>query len=85
MPMRFPSGSLARNGESEAEYRSMRRLIVQAASAATSQPPPSASTSAAASCDAPANTMVERPMADQAPSPSAGGLAPPPDRTGSHR
>ena len=39
-----------------------RRLIVQAAMTATSAVPPSASASAAASCEAPAKTMVERPM-----------------------
>ena len=70
------SDSAARCGASDAEYSSIRRLIVQAASAATSAEPPSPSTSMAASCDAPANTMVENPIAARSPRPFSAGVAP---------
>src|SRR5918998_6696441 len=54
----------------------MRRLMVQAATTATRAEPPSASTSMAASCEAPAKTMVAKPMAAAVPSPSLTGVAP---------
>ena len=49
---------------------------MQAAITATSAEPPSASASAAASWEAPANTIVDRPMAAAPPSPLVAGVAP---------
>ena len=51
--IRRPKRSRDRYGAIDAEYSSMRRLMVSAVSAATTAAPPSQSTSIAASCEAP--------------------------------
>ena len=76
MSRRRRSDTAARCGASDAEYSSRRRLIVQAATTATRAEPPSASASAAASCDAPANTIVDRPIDVPPPRPVDTGVAP---------
>ena len=63
-------------GAREAEYKSIRRLMVHAVSAATTAAPPLERTSIAASCEAPANTTVEKPKAAPTPRPSATGVTP---------
>ena len=76
MSSRRRIGSSDTCGASDAEYRSRRRFTVQAARMATSALAPSARESMAVSCDAPANTKAENPMAAPPPRPLVAGVAP---------